>query len=773
LCNGDASGAADLTVSGGVAPYTFLWSNFQASEDISGLNGGLYYVIVTDANGCTHRDSALINEPAALVLTTSVTSISCFNSNDGAIDLTVTGGTSPYSYAWSNGATTQDLANLQNGTYVVTVTDANACSATTSVTIINPSVISANFITDDPSCFMATDGAIDLIPAGGTTPFTFAWSNGATSEDITGIGNGTYIVTITDSKGCTRIDSATLVEPQPLVTSGFIKNVSCFGAADGFIDITAYGGTLPYSFTWSSGPSTEDIGGLVGANYFVTVTDANGCQASTLYPVLEPQQLAVNVVGTNVTCFGANDAQVAAVPTGGTTPYSYLWNTFDIDSAVYGLGAGKYTVQVIDSNGCTTYDSLVITQPSEIVVTGVVTNALCFAASTGAVDITVTGGTPTYTFNWSNSATTEDITAVSANVYTVTVTDATSCAKVASFTVGEGAEIGLDIASLNPVCNGGNTGSATAIVNGGTAPYSYAWSTGATSISVGTLVAGTYDVTVTDNKGCTVTETAQITAPADLLVDATAQGSRCFNQASGIVTTAVTGGFPPYTYLLNGSGQNSGSFSGLLPGDYVIVVTDANGCQGTDTFRVTSAEEISVDLNVTQQVILTGMETQLVANSSSSTPIIAHYWSPDTVIVDCDSTQNCNAPFAKPRTTTTFTVTVMNSDSCTASDTVTVIVQNEISRFFPTAITPNGDGLNDRFEFDILGADHIEVTIFDRWGGKVYYNPSQPNGITGANGWDGTKDGKVLSTDTYVYTVNVTYFDNAPEVYTGTVTIMK
>ena len=115
----------------------------------------------------------------------------------------------------------------------------------------------------------------------------------------------------------------------------------------------------------------------------------------------------------------------------------------------------------------------------------------------------------------------------------------------------------------------------------------------------------------------------------------------------------------------------------------------------------------------------------------------------------------------------------MNSDSCTASDTVTVIVQNEISRFFPTAITPNGDGLNDRFEFDILGADHIEVTIFDRWGGKVYYNPSQPNGITGANGWDGTKDGKALSTDTYVYTVNVTYFDNAPEVYTGTVTIMK
>lgn len=773
LCNGDASGTADLTVSGGVAPYTFLWSNFQASEDVGGLSGGLYYVIITDANGCTHRDSALITEPAALVLTTTISNISCFNSNDGAIDLTVTGGTAPYSYAWSNSDTTQDLSALTNGTYVVTVTDGNLCTATTSITIINPSVITANFIVNDPSCFSLADGAIDLIPSGGTPPFTYLWSNAAVTEDITGILGGTYIVTITDTKGCSRIDSATAVEPLPLVTSGFIKNVSCFGAADGFIDITAYGGTLPYSFTWSSSQSTEDIGGLVGGNYFVTVTDANGCQASTLYPILEPTQLSVNVVGSNVSCFGAKDGQVVAVPTGGTTPYNYLWNTFDIDSAVYGLAGGKYTVQVVDSNGCMSYDSLVITEPAEILIAGVVSNAVCFGASTGAVDITVTGGAPAYTFNWSNAATTEDISAVPAATYTVIVTDAANCTSTAAFVVNQGEEINLDIASLNPVCNGGNTGSATVMANGGDAPYMYAWNTGATSVSIGLLVAGTYDVTVTDSKTCSVVESVQISAPADLIVDATAQGSKCFNSASGEVTTVISGGFPPYTYLLNGSGQNSGSFSGLLPGNYVLLVTDANGCQGTDTFRVTSAEEITVDLNVTQQVILTGMETQLVANSNSATTIIAHYWSPDTVIVGCDSTQNCSAPFAKPRTTTTFTVTVLNADSCTASDTVTVYVENELSTFFPTAMTPNGDGLNDRFEFDILGADKIDITIYDRWGGMVYANPEQPNGITGTNGWDGTKDGKLLPSDTYVYITHVTYFNQAPKDYTGTITIMK
>mgnify|MGYP006149720595 FL=1 len=217
------------------------------------------------------------------------------------------------------------------------------------------------------------------------------------------------------------------------------------------------------------------------------------------------------------------------------------------------------------------------------------------------------------------------------------------------------------------------------------------------------------------------------------------------------------------------------TFVGLAPGSYILEVTDLNGCSGTSIFTIAEASQISVDLVSSEFTLLTGMQTQLVANSTSTTPIIAHFWNPDSVINfnDCSDPANCSTPYAAPRSTTLYTVTVMNADSCTASDTITIYVTNELSAFIPTVFTPNGDGLNDRFEFDILGADHIEVTIFDRWGGKVYYNPSQPNGITGANGWDGTKDGKTLSTDTYVYTVYVTYFDNAPEVYTGTVTIMK
>jgi gliding motility-associated-like protein len=776
-CNGASDGAANLAVSGGTPPYSYLWSTFQGSEDITGLSGGLYFVIVTDANGCEKKDSVLINEPAPLNLTTAITNISCYNSNDGAIDLTVTGGTTPYTYAWSNGASSQDLSSLQNGVYAVTVTDAHACSATTSVVIINPSVITANFFTHNPLCFGSTDGSIDLIPSGGTPSFTFQWSNGATSEDISSLGPGTYIVTLTDSKGCTRIDSATLTEPLPLVTSGFIKNVTCYGFADGFVDITAYGGTLPYAFQWSNGPSTEDIGALTGGSYYVTVTDANGCQAATLYPVLEPAQLTVDVVGTNVACFGGKTGSVAAIPAGGRTPYYYLWNTFDTDSSVSGLSAGKYTVQLTDSSGCFTYDSLIITQPTAINITGVVTDAVCYGAATGAVDVAVAGGVPNYTYVWSNGNLTEDLINVAADTYVITVTDANGCNKAATFTVGQGNQITVGIANFNPICHGGNSGSLTAIVSGGQAPYSYNWGTtpAQTGISAGNLVAGTYTLTVTDSKTCSVSATATLTDPAEILVSASVTGAKCFNTATGTVNTTVTGGFPPYTYLLNGSGQSNGNFTNLPAGNYVLIVSDANGCQGTTDFTIASPGQISVDLGTSQQVILTGMETQLIAVAQSDTTITHYFWYPDSLVnySACANPVNCPAPYVYPRTTTTFTVFVMNADSCLASDTITITVLNQPSAFIPTAFTPNGDGLNDYFEFDLLGATNINISIYNRWGQRVYYNPSQPNGITNSGGWDGKVDGKPAPDDTYVYRMSVTYWNQVTKDFSGTVTIMK
>ncbi len=788
-CNGAGNGAVDLTVSGGTPSYTYLWSNFETTEDLTNASGGTLSVIVSDNNGCQKRYSVVVGEPAPLVLTTVVTQITCFDSNDGAIDLTVTGGTPGYTYLWSpNGDITEDLSGLNGNTYVVTVTDANGCTATTQVTIVNPTAINTSFIVKNPLCFGETNGTIDLIPSGGSAPFTYNWSNSVNTQDQANIGAGTYIVTVTDSKGCVRIDSAVLTEPSQIYTSGFTKNVSCFGRTDGFVDITAYGGTLPYGFQWSTPPgsSTEDIGSLAGGSYLVTVTDANGCLAVSLYTVSEPTELTASTVGTDVSCFGQCNGAAAVIPVGGTRPYEYLWNNFNTDSFQVNLCADSFVVEVIDSNGCHVFTSVTVNQPAQLALSGVVTDVFCNGFNTGSVALTVTGGTPAYTYLWSNGETTATISNLTAGTYTVTVTDSRGCTATASYVVKESTGLNLNASVSNPQCFGSNNGFISVSVTGGSVPYVYTWNTtpaqgGAVATN---LVEGVYELTVTDANSCSATISASVTNPTPIIVTTVGTDSKCSNVGSGTVTATATGGVPPYVYELNGVAQASNTFTNLGPGTYVIVVTDANGCAGREVFTISTANPLTVDLVASQILLLQGMTTQLTATANQ--PVLSYTWNPlidsaGNSIFDfsnCGDPANCSNPYVTPHFTTVFTVTVMNSDSCYASDTATIIVQAQPSQFIANAFTPNGDGLNDRFEFDILGVDFVEIEIYDRWGHKIYVNAHQPNGITGSNGWDGLIDGKKAPMDTYVWQMTLHYasgidFAGLEVTKSGTVTIMK
>ncbi len=789
-CAGASDGTADLTVSGGTPPYFYQWSTGQASQDLTGKPGGVYYVVITDNNGCDKRDSVVITEPAPLVLSTVVTNITCHNADNGAIDLIVSGGTPGYTYAWGHGATTEDLDSLSGALYCVTVTDAGGCTASICVQLVNPPAINTNFIITDARCYGDTTGAINLIPSGGTPPFTFSWSNGATTEDISNVVAGVYSVTLTDSRNCVWVDSAEITQPAPLVTSGFIKNVTCFGYNDGAIDITAYGGTLPYGFQWSTGQTTEDVVSLPGGNYFVSVTDGENCLVVSLYVVNEPSLLTTSINSTNPLCFGVATGSVAVVPSGGSTPYEYLWNNFVTDSMQSGITAGRYVVLVTDSNGCHTYDSVTITEPSEIMITGVVTDATCSGFFNGAIDITVTGGTGSYTYLWSTGATTEDLSGLEAGTYRVTVTDANNCIKTAQFTVKESISLFTNVSINNPLCFGSTDGFVAVSVAGGSIPYSYSWSTtppqsGAIATNLG---EGSYTLTVSDANNCSATITATLFDPVAINITATPTPAHCFNTATGLVTATVTGGTPPYLYQLNGVIQPSNVFTNLLPGNYIIAVRDANGCEAVQSFTINEPTPVTVDLVATQDVILQGMSTQLIATANSSLPIVNYSWSPltDTAgnsifdFSNCPDPDNCNNPYVAPLFTTIFTVAVMNSDSCLGYDTAMVIVEARPSAFIPNAFTPNSDNLNDYFEFDILGAKEIEISIFSRWGERVYYNPAQHNGIfNNGDAWNGTKDDKTLPYDTYVYQMKVTYQDGIRDFpglmkeKAGTVTIIE
>ena len=306
-CNGGTNGAIDLTVTGGTGPFGFSWSNGATTQNLTGLAANTYTVTVTDANSCTANLGVTVNQPAALALSETHVNVTTCGGTNGSIDLTVGGGTAPYGYSWTNGATTQDLSALAVGTYTVTVTDAHSCTAQKTVDITAPGAPTLSETHVNVSCHGLSDGSVTLTPSGGTAPYSYSWSNGATTKDLTGLIAGTYNVTVIDAASCTALLGVTITQPAALTLSETHTDV-CTGGTDGTVNLTVAGGTTPYGYSWSNGATTEDLTGLAAGPYTVTVTDAHGCSA----------QLGVTIVVTQHSIVATNGANGSISPPGTT-----------------------------------------------------------------------------------------------------------------------------------------------------------------------------------------------------------------------------------------------------------------------------------------------------------------------------------------------------------------------------------------------------------------------------------------------------------------------
>jgi hypothetical protein len=240
---------------------------------------------------------------------------------------------------------------LNGGTYSVTVTDANGCTATASATLVMPSALNVTSVITQVRCFLGNDGAVSLTVIGGTSPYTYRWSNNATTRNLTALRAGSYTVTVTDANGCSAVQSAVVTQPGPLTLGGAPTPVSCFQGNDGSINLTATGGTAPYVFNWSNGAATEDISGLVAGTYNVTVTDARGCVGTVSVIVLQPAAIALNAVVTDA-CAGGNSGAIQLNVVGGTSPFTYRWSNNATTKNIGSLAPGAYTVTVTDSKGC-------------------------------------------------------------------------------------------------------------------------------------------------------------------------------------------------------------------------------------------------------------------------------------------------------------------------------------------------------------------------------------------------------------------------------------
>ena len=363
----NTNGSVTVQVTGGVPNYTYAISG-PVSDAGSGVDDvfpifnlpvGNYSITVTDGSGCTATGSATIVEAPAITLTTTQINILCYEEVTGTIDLTVSGGASPYTYNWSTGAFTQDLSDLAAGTHTVTVTDASGCTRTTSATITEPLALELSITTTGPFCSNTNIDAIDLSVSGGTSPYNYLWSNGATTQDLSDVPVALYAVTVTDANGCTKTTAATITEPPPLSFAFSVVNLGCSGGSDGTIDVTVLGGTVPYSYYWSNSAITQDVSGLVAGSYQLTVTDANGCTRNTSIIVTQPTPLTATPIITYTNCASAT-VQIQTL--GGFPPYTYLWTDGNTNSiAVFqNFQSGHYSVTVTDANNCTAIEEVVI-----------------------------------------------------------------------------------------------------------------------------------------------------------------------------------------------------------------------------------------------------------------------------------------------------------------------------------------------------------------------------------------------------------------------------
>ncbi len=509
-------GSAHISVTGGVAPYSYLWNNTSIADSIYNVYNGTYMVTVTDQNNCSQIFTTSIgNIPAPTIDSIVTSNISCYNGNNGSITILATGATQ---YSIDNGVTwgsNSTFSNLPVGTYQVIIHDSNNCTDNETITLTAPADITAQISTTPQIC--ETPGSASVIVSGGIGPYQYNWSNGSTVDSIYNVNSGIYLVTVSDANGCTKQFTATIDHLGGDFQINYTQNnVLCHGDSTGSIQLSISTITPPYLVNWSHTSDTSLIQqNLPAGPYNVTVSDAYGCTSITTINIIQPvQSLSLTYQSVDITCANANDGLINLNVQGGTSPYIYVWSNGGSSSSISPLAAGLYSVTVTDSHNCTIQqDSILITNPLPLTVEIDATNPLCHNEAQGIAIATASGGTLPYQYQWTGGIINDTLSNVAPGNYIVTVVDAHYCTMTATTTLyNPPAMIVTGETSVSET----HQGSIDITVQGGMLPYTYLWSNNAITQDISGLGGGTYMVTITDANNCMMTDTFKIDIPLEI-----------------------------------------------------------------------------------------------------------------------------------------------------------------------------------------------------------------------------------------------------------------
>ena len=662
---------------------------FNDSGTFSAVPSGTWPLRVIIENGCTIEDSITILEPPAFTFEAAVKNITCHDFSDGSIQLTTLGDNGPFDIKWDDGADSNLLDNLSVGLYNVTVTDIKNCIFQETYEIINPDTLTYNYIQSDSlNCGGSNEIFATLDIIGGQAPYITTWNNQTVADTLNSITPGLISYAVVDSFGCRLTGETDVFQVDGLRISfeNVTSNLDCFTDELGTATAIVSNGSGSYEYLWSNGEETATATRLNGALTRLTVTDSDGCVEVAEITLTAPEEIIIKPTLTAPSCFDMEDGQIDIDISGGEGSYTIAWDNGSSLMSISGLASGMHCVTVSDENLCTRIDCYDLPVVEEITLEAIVNNESCTPGRDGSISITPTGGSNSYTYNWTDGnnflSTDQNLNGLSAGQYTVIVTDSNNVncsSQPVTFDLIKESNIVAELIETDKVlCHGAATGGLIVEITAGAGPFLYDWSENVLESNEGTassLMADTYTVTITDADNCSTVLNGQIEEPEEIVLTTNVNNVACLGESSGAIFLMVEGGIEPYRYLWS-DGSTNANLSGVATGDFIVTVTDANDCTQVTTATITEPESaISISANISDVTCIDGDNgvIELVVTDAAE---------PITYSIDGSSLQTSN--IFTNLSPDTYTVTAIDANSCIIEESYVI---NNASEFGQTLET--------------------------------------------------------------------------------------